>query len=122
MSLFGRFRSGSSSTATSTKSGAPSVDYGPITHEPILTQPTEYEPVLNPTLDEEKEKKIKDLLEYMETIILDKEDPYYPNERGFLSEATAHRYMRARKWEFEVIITPAQRVFLYPLLILIIGS
>lgn len=102
MSLFGRFRSGSNSTATSTKSSAPSIDYGPSTNEPILTPPTEYEPVLNAPLDEEKEQKIKDLLAYMDTIMLDKEDPYYPNEKGFLSEATAHRYMRARKWEFEV--------------------
>lgn len=100
MNVF-RFRSGSSA-ANSTKSATPSVDYGPITHEPILTQPAQYEPVMNPALDDEQKKKIVDLLAYMDTIILPKDDPYYPNERGFLSEGTAHRYMRARKWDFEV--------------------
>lgn len=100
MNVF-RFRS-ASSAANSTKSATPSVDYGPITHDPILTQPAEYEPVMNPALDDEQKKKIVDLLAYMDTVILPKDDPYYPNERGFLSEGTAHRYMRARKWDFEV--------------------
>lgn len=100
MNVF-RFRSGSSA-ANSTKSATPSVDYGPITHEPLLTPPKEYEPILNPALDDGQKKNIAALLAYMDTIILPKNDPYYPNERGFLSEATAHRYMRARKWDFDV--------------------
>lgn len=102
--MFGKFRSGSSATL-STKSATPSVDYGPITHEPILTAPTDYEPILNAPLDDEQKQKVKDLMAYMDTIILDKGDPYYPHERGFLSEGTANRYMRARKWDFEVILS-----------------
>ncbi|KAI8638790.1 CRAL-TRIO domain-containing protein [Parasitella parasitica] len=99
MNIF-RFKS-SSSAANSTKSATPSVDYGPITSDPLLTPPTEYEPILNPTLDDEQRQKIADLLAYMDTIILSEQDPYYPNERGFVSKETAHRYMRARKWDFE---------------------
>lgn len=122
MNVF-KFRS-SSSTAASTKSATPSVDYGPITHEPILSLPTEYEPILNPALDDEQKKKITDLLAYMDTVILSKEDPYYPNERGFLSEGTAHRYMRARKWDFEVKIAQKRIYVSYHniLFLLSIGS
>lgn len=92
-----------SATASTKSTSAPSVDFGPITHEPILCAPKDYQPVLNATTDEEQNNKVKELLAYMDTIILPKEDDYYPNERGFLSEGTAHRYMRARKWDFEVM-------------------
>jgi hypothetical protein len=100
--MFNRFRA-TSSAAASTKSATPSIDYGPITQEPILTPPKDYEPILNAPLDDEQKQKVQDLMAWMDTIILSKEDPYYPNERGFLSEATANRYMRARKWDFEVM-------------------
>jgi hypothetical protein len=100
MNVF-KFRSGSSAAA-STKSATPSIDYGPITHEPIFTPPKDYDPILNPPLDDEQKQKVKDLMAFMDTIVLPKEDPYYPNERGFLSEGTANRYMRARRWDFEV--------------------
>lgn len=96
MNIF-RFRSSSLSAHPPTP-----VDHGPFSHEPLLEQPTEYDPVLNAPLDEEQQTKIKDLMAYMDTIMLNKEDPYYPNERGFITEGTAHRYMRARKWDFEV--------------------
>lgn len=99
MNIF-RFRS--SSLSAHPPPEEPSVDHGPVNYEPLLQQPTDYEPVLNPPLDEEKEAKITRLLDYMETIILDKEDPYYPNERKFITKGTVHRYMRARKWDFEV--------------------
>lgn len=100
MNVF-KFRSGSSAASTKS-SAAASINYGPITNEPILVAPKDYEPAMNPPLTEEQTQKIKDLLDYMDTLILSKEDAYYPNERGFLSPATAHRYMRARKWDFEV--------------------
>jgi hypothetical protein len=67
-----------------------------------MTPPTEYDPTLSPALDEEQEKKLIEFKEWMETIILNKEDPYYPSERGFLTEETAKRYLRARKWEMDV--------------------
>lgn len=97
MNIF-RFRS----ATLSAHPGESNEDRGPVSHEPLLEQPTEYDPVLNPPLDEEKEAKIKRLLDYMDSIILDEKDPYYPNERGFITKATVHRYMRARKWDFEV--------------------
>ncbi|GAA5803133.1 CRAL-TRIO domain-containing protein [Helicostylum pulchrum] len=106
MNVF-KFKSGSSSA--STKSAATSINYGPITNEPILTAPKDYEPAMNAPLTEEQTQKIKDLLAYMDTIILSKEDAYYPNERGFLSDATAHRYMRARKWNFEAAKTMLEK-------------
>ncbi|KAI8354048.1 CRAL-TRIO domain-containing protein [Blakeslea trispora] len=95
-----RFKSSSNlSSAASTHSVT--AENGPVTHEPILTPPKDYQPILNDPIDEEQKKKIKDVLAYMETIMLDKDDPYYASERGFLTEATAHRYMRARRWDFE---------------------
>ncbi|KAI9487364.1 MAG: CRAL-TRIO domain-containing protein [Benjaminiella poitrasii] len=103
MNVFTRFRS--ASTANSTKSAAPSIDYGPSTHSAILDQPKEYEPILNVPLDDEQKKKAKDLMDYMESIMVNKEHPYYPNERGFLTEGTIHRYMRARKWNYEAAKT-----------------
>ncbi|KAI8333204.1 CRAL-TRIO domain-containing protein [Choanephora cucurbitarum] len=95
-----KFKSSSNqSSAASTHSVT--TELGPVTHEPILTPPKDYQPILNDPLNEEQKTKIKDLLAYMETIMLAKDDPYYASERGFLTEATAHRYMRARKWDFE---------------------
>ncbi|KAG1343435.1 hypothetical protein G6F62_004790 [Rhizopus arrhizus] len=44
-------------------------------------------------------------MEHAESIMLPKEDEYYPNERAFLSEATIHRYLRARKWDLEAAKT-----------------
>ncbi|CAO3647793.1 unnamed protein product [Mucor hiemalis] len=99
MNVF-RFRS-ASSAAASTKSATPSINYGPITNEPIHTPPKDYDPVLNPPLDDEQKQKVKELMAFMDTVILPKEDPYYERERGFLSEATANRYMVARKWNYE---------------------
>lgn len=114
--MFNRFRSGSSAAASTKSSATPSIDYGPITHEPIFTPPKEYEPILNPPLDDEQKQKVKDLIEWMDTIILSKEDPYYLHERGFLSEATANRYMRARKWDFQVIYCQLSNFFLCKLI------
>ncbi|KAI8075485.1 CRAL-TRIO domain-containing protein [Gilbertella persicaria] len=99
--------SGTASSADSTKSI--STDLGPVTYEPILSLPANYEPILNTPLDEEQKQKIKDLLAYMDTIMLSSDDPYYPSEKGFLSEATAHRYMRARKWDFEAAKTMLEK-------------
>ncbi|CEJ04118.1 hypothetical protein RMCBS344292_18086 [Rhizopus microsporus] len=95
------------SSAASTKSSvtATTVDLGPMTQEPILTPPTDYQPVLNDPLDEEQKKKVHALMEYVESIMLPKEHEYFPNEKGFLTEATANRYLRARKWDLEAAKT-----------------
>lgn len=104
MNLFKFNNNNTKSSAASTKSSvtATTVDLGPMTQEPILTPPTDYQPVLNNPLDEEQKKKVDALMEYVESIMLPKEHEYYPNERGFLTEATANRYLRARKWDLEV--------------------
>jgi hypothetical protein len=102
MNLF-KLNKASSSTASIKSAAESTIDLGPVTHEPILTPPTSFEPVLNPPLDEEQKKKAQALMEHTESIMLPKEDEYYPNERAFLSEATIHRYLRARKWDLEVI-------------------
>lgn len=102
MNLF-KSNKASSSTASIKSAAESTIDLGPVTHEPVLTPPTSFEPVLNPPLDEEQKKKAQALMEHAESIMLPKEDEYYPNERSFLSEATMHRYLRARKWDLEVI-------------------
>lgn len=116
MNVF-RFRSASSAAASTKSTATPSVDYGPITHEPIHTPPKEYEPVLNPPLNEEQEQQVKELMAWMDTVILSKEDPYYQRERGFLSEATAKRYLVARKWNYEVIVKKIMMLYGYKTLI-----
>ncbi|KAI8982424.1 CRAL-TRIO domain-containing protein [Mycotypha africana] len=101
MNIF-RFRS-SSNAAASTPEIA--VDHGPVTYKALLTPPSDYEPVLNAPLNEEQQEKINRLLSHIESIMLPKDDPYYPNERGFVTEGTVHRYMRARKWDYEAAKT-----------------
>lgn len=71
-------------------------------HEPILKAPEHYNPILQNKLNEEQQDKLIKLIEYAQSILLDKEDPYFLNERGFLTRETVHRYMRARKWDYEV--------------------
>ncbi|KAI8997502.1 CRAL-TRIO domain-containing protein [Pilobolus umbonatus] len=107
MSIF-RLKLGSASsskTSLSIKSIKEVVDYGPITNTPIFTPPKDYEPIFPPPINHEQQEKVKQLMVYADTIILKKDDPYYPNERGFLSEGTANRYLRARKWDLEAAKT-----------------
>lgn len=99
------FRFKSNSAANVNNSEPKVVDNGPVTHEPILTPPADYSPSLPPALDESQQQKLDQLREYIEGIMLPKDHEYYPSERGFVTDGTLKRYMRARKWDYEVTIT-----------------
>ncbi|KAI8883580.1 CRAL/TRIO domain-containing protein [Backusella circina FSU 941] len=94
------FRFRSDSTAVKSPPTPPSEN-----HEPILKVPEHYEPILQNKLNEDQKGKLDRLLDYTESVLLDKEDPYFINERGFLTRETVHRYMRARKWNYEAAKT-----------------
>lgn len=99
------FRFKSNSAASVNNSEPKVVDNGPVTHEPILTPPADYSPSLPPALDESQQQKLEQLRQYIESIMLPKDHEYYPSERGFVTDGTLKRYMRARKWDYEVTIT-----------------
>ncbi|KAI7866510.1 CRAL-TRIO domain-containing protein [Spinellus fusiger] len=79
----------------------PATHYGPVTHKPILSPPGDYKPIPSAALDEAQTKKVEDLRSYMDSIMLPPTEPYYLNEKGFITEATVKRYMRARKWDYD---------------------
>ncbi|KAI9028893.1 CRAL-TRIO domain-containing protein, partial [Phycomyces nitens] len=90
-----------SKAVTSAPEKAPANNLGPVTHKPILTPPGDYTPIVHPPLDGTQVKKLNDLRAYITQNMLPETDPYYPNEKGFLTDATLKRYLRARKWDFE---------------------
>ncbi|KAG0172852.1 hypothetical protein DFQ28_009816 [Apophysomyces sp. BC1034] len=81
------------------------VDKELVTQEPILTPPAGYSPVVHPALDVSQQGKVDDLYKYMQSIMLPESHEYHASEKGFLTEATMKRYMRARKWDFEAAKT-----------------
>ncbi|KAF7730981.1 hypothetical protein EC973_001027 [Apophysomyces ossiformis] len=88
------------SASTNTKASSV-IDVGPATHDPILTPPSDYAPILHPPLDDSQQHQLDQLREYMKTIMLPEDHEYYLSEKGFLSDGTLKRYLRARKWVFE---------------------
>ena len=103
MNVF-RLKSSSNSTATKgSESKASSISEGlPVTHEPILTPPTDYSPVLPAALDEAQQATFEKLKTYIHSIMLPEDHEYYPSEKGFVTDVTLKRYLRARKWDYEV--------------------
>jgi hypothetical protein len=100
MNVFNRLKSNSNA---SQKPPSPvSFEGAPVVHDPILTPPTPFKPATNAPLTEDQTAKLAKLKEYIESIMLPETDKYYPSERGFITEATLKRYMRARKWDYEV--------------------
>jgi hypothetical protein len=77
------------------------VDDGPSTSEPIFEPPTN---LLTPvaSLDDSQQEKLASLREYVNGVMLPKDDEYYENEKGFLTDRTLSRYLRARKWDVPV--------------------
>lgn len=85
---------------------APADDRGPVTHQPIMTPPADYSPPSRPALDDAQKEKVDKLRAAMQAIMLPEDHEYYPNEKGFLTDGTFNRYLRARKWDFEVKENP----------------
>ncbi|CAO3590737.1 unnamed protein product [Absidia cylindrospora] len=96
----GFFRSAEPKASTDT-----SLNEKEAVRDPILTVQKDYQPPTAPVLDDSQQQKLAQLREYINTIILPETDDYYPNEKGFLTDATLHRYMRARKWDIEAAKT-----------------
>lgn len=99
--MFNRLKSNSTASLKQ-PSPAPVEEFGPVSHEPKLMPPSNFTPVQHPALTEEQQAKVVKLREYIESIMLPESHEYYKSERGFVTDATIKRYMRARKWDFEV--------------------
>ncbi|KAI9282576.1 CRAL-TRIO domain-containing protein [Sporodiniella umbellata] len=99
MSLFNRLKSNSITSIKSPTTGS-TEKYGPVVHKPKLELDS-YTPFEQPVPTQEQQEGLRKLKEYIESTMLPETHEYYPNERGFLTEATLKRYMRARKWNYE---------------------
>ncbi|CAO3651149.1 unnamed protein product [Mucor fragilis] len=100
MNVFNRLKS-NSNASLKPPSPSPTEEFGPVSHEPKLTPPAHFNPATHPPLDDDQKAKVVKLLQYIESIMLPETDKYYPSERGFVTENTVKRYMRARKWDYE---------------------
>jgi hypothetical protein len=65
---------------------------------PLLSLPTNYDPILRPPLTLNEREKLHQLSEYVDTILLPQTDENYAHERAWASEACFKRYLRAAKW------------------------
>jgi hypothetical protein len=84
------------------KTSEPSVNEKEAVHDPILAVQEDFKSPAPTTLDETQQQKLKQLRDFVSDMTLPDTDDYYENEKRFLTDATLHRYMRARKWEVEV--------------------
>ncbi|KAI9012020.1 CRAL-TRIO domain-containing protein [Phycomyces nitens] len=84
---------------------AEKIDNGPVTSKPLLSPPSAYSPIQNPPLTEAQLETQKNLRTYMTSIMLTSDHEYYESEKGFLTDQTLSRYLRARKWDFEAAKT-----------------
>ncbi|KAG2226286.1 hypothetical protein INT45_005958 [Circinella minor] len=102
MNVFRLKSSGHSTASKGTDSKASSIsDNVPVTHEPILTPPADYSPVLPAALDEAQQAVLEKLKTYIHSIMLPEDHEYYPSEKGFVTDGTLKRYLRARKYDYE---------------------
>lgn len=74
----------------------------PITHDPIMAPPKDYQPASAAPITDDQQLKLDQLRTYMDSILLPSTHDYYESEKRFLTEGTLKRYMRARKWDYEV--------------------
>jgi hypothetical protein len=65
---------------------------------PILTCPDNITVPFPPELTEEQKEKFSELKEYVDSILLPKEDDRYQIEKQWVSDACLKRYLRATKW------------------------
>lgn len=91
--MFNRLRSAS-------KPPSP-VDDGPTSSIPILDPPGNI-PTPVSSLDDTQQEKVSRLRKHFDEYMLPETDEYYENEKGFLSDNTLRRYLRARKWDEQV--------------------
>ncbi|RIA80945.1 CRAL-TRIO domain-containing protein [Glomus cerebriforme] len=68
------------------------------TRIPILTCPDDITSPLPPELTAEQKERFDEFKEYVDSILLPKEDDRYPIERDWVSDACLNRYLRAAKW------------------------
>ncbi|KAI8149890.1 CRAL-TRIO domain-containing protein [Fennellomyces sp. T-0311] len=103
MSFF-RSRSRSNSVYSDNRStGALSTSGNLATSEPLLDPPANYFPAANNAfVNESQLNKVAQLRNHVDSIMLPINHDYYPNEKGFLTDATLRRYLRARRWDYEV--------------------
>ncbi|KAI8148287.1 CRAL-TRIO domain-containing protein [Fennellomyces sp. T-0311] len=102
MNVFRLKSSANSMASNGTQSKASSIaETGPVNHEPIMTPPTDYSPVQAPPLDESQQAKLEKLRTYINSIMLPEEHEYHASEKGFVTDGTLKRYLRARKWDYE---------------------
>jgi hypothetical protein len=95
---------GGSQTSLQQPAPADEEKFGPVSHEPQLTPLSSFNPATHPALTGEQEASVAKLKAYIESIMLPESDEYYKSERGFVTDSTVKRYMRARKWDYEVSI------------------
>ncbi|KAI9490779.1 CRAL-TRIO domain-containing protein [Zychaea mexicana] len=102
MNVFRLKSSANSNKTNGTQSKASSISESvPVTHEPLLSPPADYSPSLQPALDESQQDKLEKLRTYIQSIMLPEDHEYYASEKGFVTDGTLKRYLRARKWEYE---------------------
>lgn len=85
------------------KTSEPDANEKQPVHDPILTVQKDFKSPVPPTLDETQQQKLSQLRDFVADMTLQDTDDYYENEKRFLTDATLHRYMRARKWDVEVM-------------------
>jgi hypothetical protein len=110
-----RFKSNGNTAADKPASSPITEKELPVTHKPIMTPSKDYQPPKTPEITDAQQKDLERLGEYMNTIILPATHEYYENEKRFLSAGTLKRYMRARKWDYEV--RKIKKLFHHPILI-----
>ncbi|KAI8578866.1 hypothetical protein K450DRAFT_244883 [Umbelopsis ramanniana AG] len=74
------------------------VDDGPTCSIPILDPPGNI-PTPVSSLDDTQQEKVSRLRKHFDEYMLPETDEYYENEKGFLTDNTLRRYLRARKWD-----------------------
>ncbi|KAI9310790.1 CRAL-TRIO domain-containing protein [Dichotomocladium elegans] len=99
----------------SIRSKAPSAIEAPAntTKVPVFTVRDDYKPLVHPPLNDEQQNKLDRLREHTKSFMLPPDHEYYPNEKGFLTEATLKRYMRARKWDYEAAKTMLENTLIW---------
>lgn len=95
------FKSSSKDNSSAQSKASSDADQEPVTHDPILTPPSDYKPQPSPFLNESQVVFLLKIGEYVRSNMLPEDHEYYASEKGFLTDATIIRYLRARKWDPE---------------------